>query len=124
VDDAFGQTQFDPSLAEGWNRLFPHLLAAVRKGARFLFTSRNYIYQEAKRELKESAFPLLRSSYVVIETENLKPQEKERILYNHLRLGNQPAEFRRAIKPFLPSIAASPKFFPEVARRLGDSFFT
>lgn len=124
VDDAFGQTQFDSSLAEGWNRLFPHFTAAIRKGAKILFTSRTYIYQAAKRELKEAAFPLIRNSHVLIEVENLKPQEKERILYNHLRLGNQPVEFRTAVKPFLPTIAASPKFFPEIARRLGDSFFT
>ncbi len=124
VDDAFGQTQFDPALADGWSRLFPHLTAAIQKGARFLFTSRNYIYQAAKRELKESTFPLIKNSHVLIEVENLKLQEKERILYNHLRLGNQPAEFRRQIKAFLPAIAASPKFFPEVARRLGNPFFT
>lgn len=124
VDDAFGQTQFDSSLVEGWNRLFPHLTAAIRKGTKVLFTSRTYIYQAARRELKEAAFPLIRSTHVLIEVENLKLQEKERILYNHLRLGNQPVEFRTAIKPFLSTIAASPKFFPEVARRLGDSFFT
>jgi hypothetical protein len=124
VDDAFGQTQFDSSLAEGWNRVFPHLSAAIRKGAKVLFTSRTYIYQAARHALKEAAFPLMRNSHVLIEVENLKPQEKERILYNHLRLGNQPVEFRTAVKPFLPPIAASPKFFPEIARRLGDSFFT
>jgi hypothetical protein len=124
VDDAFGQTQFDPALAEGWSRLFPYLTAAIRKGTRILFTSRNYIYEAAKRALKESSFPLIRSSHVIIEVENLKLQEKERILYNHLRLGGQPSEFRKAVKPFLSLIAASPKFFPEVARRLGDPFFT
>ena len=124
VDDAFGQTQFDPSLAEGWSRLFPLLTAALHKGAKILFTSRNYIYHAAKRELKETAFPLIRNSHVIIEVENLKPQEKERILYNHIRLGSQPAEFRKAIKPFLSSLAGSSKFFPEVARRLGDPFFT
>jgi hypothetical protein len=124
VDDAFGQTQFDPELAEGWSRLFPHLAAAIRKGTRILFTSRNYIFETAKHALKESSFPLIRKSHVVIEVENLKPQEKERILYNHLRLGGQPVAFRKAIKPFLPAIASHPKFFPEVARRLGDPFFT
>jgi hypothetical protein len=124
VDDAFGPTQFEPSLAEAWNRLFPQLTAALRKGAKVLFTSRTYIYQSAKCELKEAAFPLIKDSSVLIEVEKLTLQEKERILYNHLRLGSQPAEFRTAIKPFLASIASSPKFFPEVAKRLGDPFFT
>jgi hypothetical protein len=124
IDDAFGQTQFDPSLAEGWNRTFPHLSAAVRKGAKILFTSRTYVYLAAKRELKFSGFPLIGNSQVVIEVENLHLQEKERILYNHLKLGNQPKEFRAEIKPHLPRLAASTKFFPEIARRLGDPFFT
>ncbi|HUI05560.1 MAG TPA: hypothetical protein VL486_00995 [Verrucomicrobiae bacterium] len=124
VDDAFGQTQFQSSLTQGWNRQFPRLSAAIRSGARVLFTSRTYVYNAALSELKEGSFPLIKKSQVIIEVERLTPLEKERILYNHLRLGGQTHEFRRAIKPFLPSVAANQKFFPEVARRLGDPFFT
>jgi hypothetical protein len=124
VDDVFGQTQFEPSLAEAWNRQFPRMTAAIRKGARVLFTSRTYIYKSALRELKKTAFPLLRDSQVIIQVEQLTLKEKKRILYNHLRLGSQPHSVKTAIKPFLPEIAANPKFFPEVARRLADPFFT
>jgi hypothetical protein len=124
VDDAFGQIQMESNLTAAWNRVMPHLSAAIRKGARILFTSRTYIYRAALKEIKESAFPLLRDSQVVINVEQLTLTEKERILYNHLRLGSQSLEFRREIKSFLPSIAASQKFFPEVAKRLGDPFFT
>jgi hypothetical protein len=124
VDDVFGQTQFDSSLVEGWNRLFPLLNAALRKGTKILFTSRTYIFNAAQRELKESAFPQIKNSQVTIHVENLTLDEKERILYNHLRLGSQPPEFRRSIKQFLPAIASNEKFFPEVAKRLGDPFFT
>jgi hypothetical protein len=124
VDDAFGQIQFEPFLAAGWNRVFPHLFAAIRKGARVLFTSRTYVYRGALRDLKSSAFPLLKSSQVIIEVEKLTLSEKERILYNHLRLGQQPANFRRSLKSFLPEIAANAKFFPEIAKRLSDPFFT
>jgi hypothetical protein len=124
VDDAFGQTQCNHLLVEGWNQVFPHLNAALRKGARILFTSRTYIYIAAQRELKGSAFPPIKNSQVTILVEKLTLKEKERILYNHLRLGTQPHEFRNEIKPFLPAIASSDKFFPEVAKRLGDPFFT
>ena len=41
-----------------------------------------------------------------------------------MRLGAQPSEFRRAIKFFLPALAANEKFFPEIARRLADPVFT
>lgn len=33
VDDAFGATQFDWSSAAAWNRVFPHIHAAIRRGA-------------------------------------------------------------------------------------------
>ena len=124
VDDVFGQTQYNSALAHGWSRLFPDLAAAVRKGARVLFTSRTYIYRQALQEIKKTAFPLIEKQQVVIEVEKLSLLEKQRILYNHIRLGNQPPIFRSQIKPHLEAVAESIKFFPEIAKRLGDPFFT
>ena len=124
VDDAFGQTQYNASRAAEWGQIFPLMFAAIRGGARVLFTSRTYIYRQAERDLKVSAFPLLRKMHVVIEVEKLTELEKQRILYNHIRLGAQPATFRRALKPHLLEIAKNHKFLPEIARRLGDPFFT
>jgi hypothetical protein len=46
------------------------------------------------------------------------------MLYNHIKMGNQPAAFRKSIKPFLEHIAALDSFIPETARRLASSFFT
>jgi hypothetical protein len=54
----------------------------------------------------------------------LSKGEKEQILYNHIKLGDQPAEIRRQLRPHLPDVAANPKFLPEIARRLGNKFFT
>jgi len=124
VDDAFGQRQYERERALEWNHALPHLSAALRRGARAIFTSRSYIYRAAIEDLKESIFPLLRESQVVIEVEKLTQREREQILYNHLRLGNQPREFRSAAKPFLSEVAAHDKFLPETARRLGEPMFT
>ncbi len=124
VDDALGQTQYERDRALAWNREFSHLETALKLGARVVFTSRDYIYREALAELKESAFPLLRESQVVIEVEKLSVREKEQILYNHVRLGDQPGEFKTAIKPFLPQVAAHSGFLPEIARRLGSKLLT
>lgn len=124
VDDAFGQIQVEPDLTAAWNRALPYLATAIRKGARILFTSRTYIYNAAISQIKVSGFPLLCDSQVTINVERLSLIEKERILYNHLRLGAQPKAFRAAIKEHLGAIAANVKFFPEVAKRLGDPFFT
>jgi len=56
-------------------------------GARFLMTSRDYIYNAARRDLKVSTFPLLDGSQVVIDVHQLTPEERRHILYNHLKLG-------------------------------------
>ena len=124
VDDAFGATQHETGATLAWNHVLPELTAAVRRGARVLFTSRDYIYRSAKPHLKESAFPLLRESQVVINVQQLSKPEKEQILYNHVRLGRQPQAFRTEVKPFLRRVATSQHFLPEVARRLGDPMFT
>ncbi|MGA2435844.1 MAG: hypothetical protein ABSG25_11220 [Bryobacteraceae bacterium] len=124
VDDAFGATQFDWSSAASWNQTFPHIHAAIRRGARVLFTSRDYIYRSAKQHLKESALPVIRESQVVIHVEQLTKEEREQILYNHVRLGSQPRQYKTQIKPLLPDVATHLRFSPEIARRLGNPLFT
>ena len=124
VDDAFGPTQFEWASATGWNRVFPEINAAIRRGAKVLFTSRDYIYKAAREHLKESALPVMKESQVVIQVENLSKEEREQILYNHVRLGTQPHVFKSQIKPYLPNIVAHGRFSPEIARRLGNPLFT
>src|ERR1700730_4003492 len=47
VDDAFGETRLDWQAALQWNGAFPHVRAAIRRGTKFVFTSRDYIYRNA-----------------------------------------------------------------------------
>jgi len=67
---------------------------------------------------------LIKESQVVIHVENLCTEEREQILYNHIKLGAQSTDFKRDIKPFLKEVAAHVRFSPEIARRLGNSMFT
>lgn len=124
VDDAFGATQLDWSGTLRWNSAFPHIQAAIRRGARIVFTSRDYVYHSARNLLKESALPVMHESQVVIQVEQLTNEEREQILYNHIRLGTQPLDFKRRVKPFLPRVAKHQRFSPEIARRLGNPAFT
>lgn len=124
IDDAFGVTQYESFLAYGWNRALPMVKTMLNKGAKIVMTSRDYIYKRARNDLKEGAFPLLRESQVVIDVHNLTSEEKEQILYNHLKLGKQPRNYRSELKPFLPGVAVHPRFAPETARRLSDPLFT
>ncbi len=124
VDDAFGPTQIDWSSTLAWSRAFPHINAAIHRGAKVLFTSRDYIYRAARRHLKESALPVMKESQVVIHVEHLSKDEREQILYNHIRLGTQPKEFKTSLIPFLPDVSVHERFSPEIARRLGNPLFT
>lgn len=124
VDDAFGVTQYQRETSNAWNKAFPAMDAAIKKGARILFTSRDYIYRAARSDLKTHAFPLLTESQVIINVQEIGKSEKEQILYNHIKLGNQNVEFKKKIKSFLPDIVESTHFLPEIARRLGNKFFT
>jgi len=124
IDDAFGPTQYQKHSVDAWNRQLPLMVTAIRRGARFLLTSRTYIWRSAHRDLKTSAFPLFNQSQVVINVQGLQPSEKAQILYNHIKLGDQSRAYRKAIKSCLAEVAADPSFLPETARRLGQKFFT
>ncbi|MBX2948054.1 MAG: hypothetical protein KF704_02150 [Crocinitomicaceae bacterium] len=124
IDDAFGPTQYETTLAYDWNRVMPEIVAMLGRGAKIVMTSREYIYKQAKKDLKSNAFPLLNESQVVIDVQDLTLDEKRQILYNHLKMGKQPKSFVTAIKPYLESIAAHDRFIPETARRISDPFFT
>ena len=124
LDDAFGVTQYEESLVRRWNHVLPQIQPMLRSGAKIVMTSRDYIYNRARKYLKESAFPLLEESQVVIDVHDLSNEEKEQILYNHIRLGNQARSFRTEIKPYLHDVASHSRFIPEIARRLGNRFFT
>jgi energy-coupling factor transporter ATP-binding protein EcfA2 len=124
VDDAFGATQYDANRVSEWNLLFPKLKAAIRAGARVVFTSRDYIFASAKRDLKLSSFDLFDDSRVVIKVEALTLVERQMILYNHLKSGSQSIKFKTSVKGFLESASKVPKFLPEIARRFANPKFT
>lgn len=124
IDDAWGTTQFQTNRIEAWNQVFPLMHGAMKKGTKFLITSRDYIWNEAKKHLKLHALPILNKSQVVINVHELTVEEKARILYNHVKFGDQNEEFIEAVKPFLPDLARRHDFLPESARRLGNKFFT
>ena len=124
VDDAFGATQYQRIFVDGWNQELPTLRAAVKAGARILFTSRTYIWEAARRDLKISQFPLLGKSQVIIDVHGLSDDERAQILYNHVKMGDQPAPIRKTLKPLLAAAATTKGFLPETARRLGSTLFT
>ena len=117
--------RLDWSSAAEWNRVFPHMHTAIRRGARVLFTSRDYIYHSARQHLKESALPVLRESQVVVHVEQLSKEEREQILLQpRPSLEGGLGTFKSQLKPHLSEVATHAHFSPEIARRLGDPLFT
>ena len=98
IDDAFGAMQYDSGRSHEWNGVFPWLDAVLKAGAKVIPTSRDYIYAHARRDLKQGAFPLLREAQVVVDVAELTPDEREQILYNHIRLGDQPKPWKENFK--------------------------
>jgi hypothetical protein len=124
IDDAFGVLRHEDDLTQEWARRMPMVMTAVKGGARIVMTSRDYIYRAARPRLKTYAFPALNEQQVVIDVADLSEQERRQIFYNHIRLGDQPAQVRAALKPHLPDAAECHPFRPEVARRLGRTAYT
>jgi hypothetical protein len=124
VDDAFGVFRHEEHLTQEWARSMPHVMAAISKGARVVLTSRTYIYEEARPLLKEYAYPRLREQQVLVDVEDLTVDERRQMVYNHIARGDQPADVKAEMKPFLDRAAAAEPFRPEMARRLGLRDFT
>src|SRR3546814_231427 len=125
LDDGFGATQYESTTSNAWNQTTNLLAAALRGGARFIVTSRDYVYAAARSDLKLSAFPLLDEASVVIQVQSFTREEREQILYNHMRLGRQEPSLLGAIPiAHLEDVARDARFLPELARRLGDPLFT
>ncbi len=125
LDDAFGAQQFDQRTADSFNRSILTIRAALKNGTRFLFTSRDYIFNAARPHLKTSMLPGWDDGQVVIRVEDFSKEEREQILYNHLRLGRQPVSTLRQLNPDrLEAIAAHQNFLPELARRMAEPQFT
>ena len=124
VDDAFGTTQYDPMRVQEWNQRLPILRAAINKGARVVFTSRDYIFNAAKNDLKSRFIDLFGDNLIIIKVEELSENERQMILYNHLKCGDQPHIFRKIVKPWLLEAAATRRFLPEIARRFANPKFT
>lgn len=71
-----------------------------------------------------SSFPQLDLGKVTVDVRKLTLEEREQILYNHLRHGKQPNYWLRRLLPNLEAAASHSGFTPELARRLANPHFT
>ena len=124
VDDAFGANLLMPDYVNAWIEFMPKLKTALDHGCHFILTSRTHIWNEAAPRLGSRNHPLLASGTAVVNVGALTKSEREQILYNHLKAGNQPSAWKARIKDHLSQLSQESSLLPELARRLGDKDYT
>ena len=124
VDDAFGPNQLRDDYVDAWIEFMPKVKAAIENGNHFILTSRTHIWNEAAIKLGTRNHPLLETGKAVVNVGNLAPEERQQILYNHLKDGKQDKQWKQRVKPHLPILSDNWNLLPEIARRLGDPMLT
>jgi len=123
VDDVFGETTLDEERLREWAAALDKVEAARKRGARIVFCTRDYILAAAERKLKRSKADFLSDARVRVEVTALSTDEREGILYNHVKDGDITKDQKRSLKKHLPMLARLGSFSPELARRLGNKRF-
>lgn len=124
IDDVFGATRYNEEKSEEFNKLFMYLSGLIQKGSKVILTSRTYIFHQAQKHLKSGVAQIFSDSQVVIHVSDLTSDEKQYLLYNHLKYGNQDKSFKTKIKPLLDDVVKNQEILPEIARRLGNRIYT
>ncbi len=123
VDDVFGETTLDEERLREWSAALDKVEAARKRGARIVFCTRDYILSAAERKLKRSKADFISDARVRVEVTALSTDEREGILYNHIKDGDITKDQKRSLKKHLPMLARRGSFSPELARRLGSKRF-
>lgn len=124
IDDAFGPNQLRSDYVDHWIAVMNKVKTALNAGNRFVLTSRQHIWREAKLKLGIRNHQRLMDESAVVNVGALSPDERAQIIYNHIKAGNQPKAWKALIKPHLAEIASSSEILPEIARRLGNRSYT
>lgn len=124
VDDAFGSNLLMPDYVNAWLEFMPKLRTAIDHGCHFILTSRTHIWNDAKPRIGSRNHHLLETGAAVVSVGDLTQSEREQILYNHVKAGDQPPRWKADIKDHLRLLSKEDRLLPELARRLGDQRFT
>jgi hypothetical protein len=125
IDDAFGANQLREDFVDVWISIMPKVQAAIAGNNFFILTSRRHIYEAAKPRLGSRNHPLFRDGQAVVAVGTLTTNEREQILYNHVKFGTQTKSWKSVLKRnHLKALANEELLNPEIARQLGDPAYT
>lgn len=119
VDDAFGSTEYDPSLASAWARDLEHILHCLDNKHRLIWTSRSAPLARALERLNidsgNDQFP--KPIEVFVSANALSDEEKALILYRHAKHAGLDTVSKKLIKDNAVRIVRDEHFTPERIRR-------
>jgi len=122
ADDAFGRTEYDPTLGRQWEKDLAKVLNKLDRTHWLIWTTRKHILNRALKDMdligKASDFP--EPGEVIVTADKLSVEEKSRILYRHARAGNLEETFRTLVKQHARIVVMDKHFTPERIRRFVD----
>ena len=118
ADDAFGRTEYDPSMGLQWEKELVSILGALDRRHWLIWTSRKHILKRALGDLDFQAgtkFP--KPSEVLVDASELTVREKSLMLYRHTRASTTDAKLLDIVKTSASLIVQHDSFTPERIRR-------
>lgn len=119
ADDAFGRTEYDPTLGKDWERELEKILFRLDSDHQLCWTSRKHILERAlkKIDLQGKALSFPNPSAVMVDAAKLNLQEKTLMLLRHSQAGKLSIDKIEIVKKFGKSIVQNGDFTPERIRR-------
>lgn len=119
ADDAFGRTEYDPTLGKVWERDLPKVFRRLDRNHWLIWTARKHILVRAIKDMDLTGparnFP--DPGELVVAADELSVEEKARILYRHARAANLDDEMRLLLRENARMIVEDAHFTPERIRR-------
>ncbi len=113
ADDAFGRTEYDPSIGKRWGKQLPNILPQLDRQHQLVWTSRRHILERARSEMDLGStltFPM--PAEVIVNADSLTPREKALVLYRHAVAAGLEQDAKLLLKSNLQAIIADPHFTP------------
>ncbi|HUX59603.1 MAG TPA: hypothetical protein VMV77_21715 [Bacteroidales bacterium] len=116
-DDAFGSHKLSYVSADEWDRKIEGILALADDKHKFIFTSREHVYNAFQRYANN--FNEKHLEKIVVNNERLSPGEKSALFDKYINLSNLSVQTKNFLLGFEKDIINHDKFSPETLR----SFF-
>lgn len=119
ADDAFGRTEYDPTLGKKWERALERVFTQLNQHHLLIWTCRKHILERALKSIDlqgvASGFP--KPSAILVDASRLSVQERALILYRHARAAKLHAKAIDLVKANARIIVRNDHFTPERIRR-------